>query len=145
MALDEERKKEKMKQVKLSLDAGLNALTEAHRICFEEIYPAWQTVDQDIEILRGALQSIIKDLEQRDMGEGIEASPVILGPSSETQPETKAEPKPDIEVPAECIWCGSDRIAEYATIKATDKEGELKVFRCLSCDQTFTQPSDSSK
>jgi len=153
MVKDDTSKKEKMGQVYGILESALQSLQEAHRICYEELHPTWQTVDQDIEVIKGSLQTIVKDLQKRDIGEVEQKAPIILGPAPGTEPipspieiiqeetqatDTTSEFDEETEFPPECPWCGSYRTKKHTSTKGA-KKVEAPIFICGSCENTFSE------
>ncbi len=128
MISDDNIKKGKMALVYRTLESALQSLQEAHRICYEELHPTWQTVDQDIDVVKGSLQTIIKDLAQRDIGDIDTKTPIVLGPA----------PPPEDDFPPECPWCGSYRTKKHEPGTSATKSQAL-VYICGGCENTFSE------
>ena len=138
MKSEGEEKKQKMGLVYNTLESALQALNEAHRICYEELHPTWQTVDQDIEVITGSLQTIVKDLAQRDIEKTDQKVPIRLGPAPSLEPATKEKEAEEDEYPPECPWCGSYRTKKHSAGESVNKS-QKKIYICGSCENTFTE------
>lgn len=112
--------KQKRGEVVQSLGAALKHLNDAHRVCFEELYPTWQTVDQDIEVIRGGLKAIMEDLCARDIGK-----PEVM--SDEVEPNA-----------LECKWCGSHNVSETEMSGLSSGSRAANTYFCADCGQTFS-------
>ncbi len=73
-------------QVIQNLDQAQESLIEAHMICHEKLYPTWQTVDQDIQMLLRSVQALSIDLKRRN-------SDTSFLKESETEPVESPSPK----------------------------------------------------
>jgi hypothetical protein len=114
--------KRKRGEVVQSLRAAFKHLNDAHKVCFEELYPTWQTVEQDIEVIRGGLKSIIEDLCTRDI---------------EEPKDVVAEAEPNN---LECKWCGSLNISENE-VSGLHGDSTEKTYFCAECGQVFSLQS----
>ncbi len=95
MALERDVKKLR-NQVIQNLDQAQESLSEAHLICHEKLYPTWQTVDQDIQILMRSIQALSLDLKRRNSDTAVlkepETEPVEPLPPPEPSEKMEAQP-----------------------------------------------------
>lgn len=94
------------KQVIQNLDDALESLSEAHLICHEKLYPTWQTVDQDIQMLLRSVQALAIDLKRRNSDTAVlkdpqvePVEPALKPPVPKSPAEKKKKAKLDEPVP----------------------------------------------
>jgi hypothetical protein len=58
--------KENKEAVVNHLRAALNELEEAHRICFQNLFPTWQVVDNKIEARSASINELLDNIHEYD-------------------------------------------------------------------------------
>ena len=71
------------------------SLSEAHLICHEKLYPTWQTVDLDIQMLLRSVQALAIDLKRRNSDTAVLPDPAQEPAESAPEPSEKMQNQPE--------------------------------------------------